>query len=129
LHNGERPVRRTWAIPAVERDDHVRLRIDRRCQNVPVVRVRQKKVGDSVFITFNNAVGHRADHHRLGVFDLGGRDVGPVGKKVARPFVIDARGPARSKQPGHGDLHKEITQRRGIEHVRIDERDRRPHTS
>ena len=82
-------------IPQVHGHDHVRPTTDRRCKDVAITMIGQFEIRNETFMTGHDSLGKVLVRRRPGPFQLVGRQIGSIGKKIANPFIMDCGAPLR----------------------------------
>ena len=80
----------------VECDDHVRLRVNGRREDMPVIRVRQRQALDQGLVAGDLRVGNRLIHQGPDPLYSRRPEVRAVEQQVPAPLVMDGVGPAGS---------------------------------
>lgn len=110
-------------IGQVAGDDDARARLDRGCQYVTIVGVRECESGNKVLIAPNQRGRCGLVHELSRAFEFISRQVGPVRQKIPDPLLMHICGPPRTKYAGQCEVHEEIAQLGRVQNVRVIEDD------
>lgn len=80
---------RRGEIAQVERDDEASPAVNRRRQDVTVVRVGEEQIWDEGLVPGNEAIGNVLIHQTPAAGEARRRDVGSIAQDVSGPLVVD----------------------------------------
>lgn len=98
-------------------------------QYVAVVRIGQVEAGDPVLVCSHKRVWSRLVHQAPGALQLRACQVGAVCQQVPDPLLMHRAGPVNAQRANERQMHQQIPQLGGIEHVGVAEDDERTHSS
>jgi len=116
-------------IAQVPGDDDACAGSNRCGYHMPVIGIGRTDAGYQRPVAVDHGIGDGTGHQGLGDGDLGSRDIRSVGEQVAGPLVLDLSWPACLIQSSDRQLNQQVTQRRRVKHVSVEDRDRPAHSS
>lgn len=92
----------------IEGHDHIGPTMNCGGQDMPVIRIRQFKLGDERFKILHQAITSMFVHEAPGVFELSSFDVRSIAKHSRDPLVMNPVRPSSLEQAFHGQLHEQV---------------------
>ena len=120
--NAVRRETRFRKIPQILGHDDIAAPSDRRRQNVPVVRVQQSQRRNQFLVSHDQTIARCPIHHIPRSFQGRSVAVRLMAQQRLYPLAMNRRRPPRSEYIGNSQLQQKIAHRRGIKHIRVEQR-------
>ncbi len=104
-------------VSQIQGHDHACAAVNRGCQDVPIIPIRQLNRVDEMLVSRHQRIGQRLVHQLPGTVQFVGCEVGPILEEIAYPFVMNFVGPMSAENTRQCEVHEEVPKPRRVENI------------